>query len=82
MALIIKVKIKSTMESKILRLSEKLKSIKSEELLERFRSKDDLYRYITTSSKNSLEVIKLSYRGIIYADIKSNETKLFESHIL
>jgi hypothetical protein len=28
-------------------IKEKLKSIKSEELLARFRSKDDLYRYIT-----------------------------------
>ncbi len=51
----------------MLGIQEKLKSIKSEELLSRFRSKDDLYRYITTSSKIYIDIRQLSYSGIIYA---------------
>lgn len=33
-------------------MREKMKSIKSEELLNRFRSKDDLYKYITVQSND------------------------------
>jgi hypothetical protein len=41
------------MQGKI-EIESKLKKIKSEELLSRFRSKEDLYKYLTNQSKTRL----------------------------
>ena len=54
------------MDSKrdVMNLAPRLENIKAEELLARFRSKDDLYRYMTNQCKIIYSMIKIAIVGL------------------
>lgn len=62
-------------------IQERMKKLKSEELIQRFRSKEDIYKYLTVQSKDNVKGNDdATYSGIVFTQHERHQVELFESN--